>query len=105
MQPWPGRTSSSRMAHYAGKVTQAGAGRQQEKRSRRLGGPGTKRATWAGEPEAMGFVLSKIFWAIAAPGNLLLLMLAGGTVRLRGGGRPRGAPPGCPRAGAPPARP
>src|SRR5258707_2285549 len=84
MQPWPGRTSSSRMAHYAGKVTQAGAGRQQEKRSRRLGGPVTKRATWAGEPQAMGFVLSKIFWGIAAPGNFLLLMLAVRTVRLRG---------------------
>jgi uncharacterized SAM-binding protein YcdF (DUF218 family) len=30
----------------------------------------------------MGFVLSKLFWAVAAPGNLLLLMLALGALRL-----------------------
>ena len=38
----------------------------------------------------MGFVLSKIFWAIAAPGNLLVLMLAVGTARLGGRRRRRG---------------
>src|SRR5260221_3631679 len=43
-----------------------------------------------GVPEAMGFVLSKIFWAIAAPGNLLVLMLAVGTARLGGRRRRRG---------------
>src|SRR5258708_26403883 len=50
-----------------------------------------------GAPEAMGFVLSKIFWAIAAPRNLLVLMLAVCTARLGGlAPRPRfrlGAPP------------
>src|SRR5260221_14763584 len=48
-----------------------------------------------GVPEAMGFVLSKIFWAIAAPGNLLVLMLAGGTARLGGGGGRRRFFPGA----------
>jgi uncharacterized SAM-binding protein YcdF (DUF218 family) len=38
----------------------------------------------------MGFVLSKVFWIVAAPGNLLLLMLALGTVRLGGRRRRRG---------------
>jgi uncharacterized SAM-binding protein YcdF (DUF218 family) len=38
----------------------------------------------------MGFVLSKIFWAVAAPGNLLVLMLAVGTLRLGGRRRRRG---------------
>src|SRR5260370_35204992 len=92
------------MGHYGGKVAQAGAGGEQEKRSRGLGGPVTKRATWAGEPEAMGFVLSKIFWAIAAPGNLLLLMLAVGTVRPGGAGPPRRSPPGARAGGRRPAR-
>jgi uncharacterized SAM-binding protein YcdF (DUF218 family) len=39
----------------------------------------------------MGFVLSKIFWAIAAPGNLLLLMLVVGTLRLGRRRRARGS--------------
>ncbi|HET7594564.1 MAG TPA: YdcF family protein [Stellaceae bacterium] len=38
----------------------------------------------------MGFVLSKVFWAIAAPGNLLVLMLVVGTLRLGGRRRRRG---------------
>jgi uncharacterized SAM-binding protein YcdF (DUF218 family) len=40
----------------------------------------------------MGFVLSKIFWAVAAPGNLLLLMLVIGTLRLGRRRRGRGSP-------------
>ena len=38
----------------------------------------------------MGFVLSKVFWVIVAPGNLLVLMLVLGTVRLGGHRRRRG---------------
>jgi uncharacterized SAM-binding protein YcdF (DUF218 family) len=38
----------------------------------------------------MGFVLSKVFWAVAAPGNLLVLMLVVGTLRLSGRRRRRG---------------
>jgi uncharacterized SAM-binding protein YcdF (DUF218 family) len=38
----------------------------------------------------MGFVLSKLFWAVAAPGNLLLLLLVLGTLRLAGRRRRRG---------------
>jgi len=40
----------------------------------------------------MGFVLSKIFWGIVAPGNLLVLMLVIGTLRLGRRRRGRGAP-------------
>jgi uncharacterized SAM-binding protein YcdF (DUF218 family) len=40
----------------------------------------------------MGFVLGKIFWAIAAPGNLLLLLLVFGTLRLGRRRRGRGSP-------------
>jgi uncharacterized SAM-binding protein YcdF (DUF218 family) len=40
----------------------------------------------------MGFVLSKIFWAVAAPGNLLLLMLVVGLLRLGRRRRGRGSP-------------
>lgn len=40
----------------------------------------------------MGFVLSKIFWAIAAPGNLVVLMLVVGTLRLGRRRRGRGSP-------------
>jgi uncharacterized SAM-binding protein YcdF (DUF218 family) len=38
----------------------------------------------------MVFVLSKIFWTVVAPGNLLVLMLAAGTLRLGGRRRRRG---------------
>jgi uncharacterized SAM-binding protein YcdF (DUF218 family) len=40
----------------------------------------------------MGFMLSKIFWAIVAPGNLLVLMLVVGTLRLGRRRRGRGSP-------------
>ena len=40
----------------------------------------------------MGFVLGKIFWAIVAPGNLLVLMLVVGTLRLGRRRRGRGSP-------------
>lgn len=40
----------------------------------------------------MSFVLSKIFWAIVAPGNLLVLMLVVGTLRLGRRRRGRGSP-------------
>lgn len=38
----------------------------------------------------MAFWISKLFWAVAAPGNLLLLLLAWGTLRLNGRRRGRG---------------
>jgi uncharacterized SAM-binding protein YcdF (DUF218 family) len=38
----------------------------------------------------MGFVLGKLFWGIAAPGNLLLLLLSLGALRLATGRRRRG---------------
>ena len=38
----------------------------------------------------MAFWMSKIFWAVAAPGNLLLLLLAWGVLRLNGRRRRRG---------------
>jgi uncharacterized SAM-binding protein YcdF (DUF218 family) len=39
----------------------------------------------------MGFVLGKLFWIVAAPGNLLVLMLAVGTIRLGNRRRRRGS--------------
>jgi uncharacterized SAM-binding protein YcdF (DUF218 family) len=38
----------------------------------------------------MGFVVGKLFWAIAAPGNLLLLLIGLGAVRLQTSRRRRG---------------
>lgn len=39
----------------------------------------------------MLFVLSKLFWAVVAPGNLLLLLLLAGLMAQRGGRRRRGS--------------